>query len=498
MALAFSCQDNPGQDADTLRIMKGLSLRQPTAHAMRQERSRGIVRAVGVIAFSALGLAPVSAFAQETAADVKKQIETKRIELDKARSKAKSLQRDVEQIAKDQGSLTGRLQETAALIQKSEGRLTEIESKLGGLHEQEKIVRGSLSQRHGEIATLLSALQRMGRNPPPVMITRREDALAMVRSAMLLSSAFPGLRKQALVLTGRLNELVRVMTDIKSEKARLEAETERLTSSQTRLASLMQQKKLSLDQRQSELREVRVAVAEIRRNVSNLDELIFKLDRTVTEKTGLGAYDKENRIAAKLPNNVAQAPAPPLPGAKPGKETQVAALAPEKEPSVIELAPSGPITGRPSRMKPAIPFFKAKARLPLPAQGKRMLSFGEKTQYGSASKGLVLETRRHAQITSPSDGWVVYAGQFRSYGQLLIINAGGGYHILLAGLSRIDVQPGQFVLAAEPVGKMSGVPGPKSGQSEAGKPVLYVEFRKDGRPINPDPWWVAGQKKVQG
>jgi murein hydrolase activator len=92
----------------------------------------------------------------------------------------------------------------------------------------------------------------------------------------------------------------------------------------------------------------------------------------------------------------------------------------------------------------------------------------------------------------------VYAGEFRSYGQLLIINAGDGYHILLAGMSQIDVQPGQFVLAAEPVGTMSGTPKTSPSAAQTNAPVLYVEFRKDGRPIDPDPWWVAGQEKVQG
>jgi murein hydrolase activator len=80
----------------------------------------------------------------------------------------------------------------------------------------------------------------------------------------------------------------------------------------------------------------------------------------------------------------------------------------------------------------------------------------------------------------------------------LIINAGGGYHILLAGLSQIDAQPGQFVLAAEPVGTMSGSSVSAQPKSQTNSPVLYVEFRKDGRPIDPDPWWVEGQNKVQG
>ena len=59
-----------------------------------------------------------------------------------------------------------------------------------------------------------------------------------------------------------------------------------------------------------------------------------------------------------------------------------------------------------------------------------------------------------AQVTAPCDGWVVFAGNFRSYGQLLIINAGGGYHVLLAGMERITVDLGQFVLTGEPVAVM--------------------------------------------
>jgi septal ring factor EnvC (AmiA/AmiB activator) len=162
---------------------------------------------------------------------------------------------------------------------------------------------------------------------------------------------------------------------------------------------------------------------------------------------------------------------------------------------VFELAPSGSGGASAGRMKPAIPFHQARAQLPLPAQGKRVLGFGDKTQFGGQSKGIVIETRHGAQITSPSDGWVVYAGPFRSYGQLLIINAGNGYHVLLAGMSQIDVQLGQFVLTAEPVGSMAAAPKPVI-QDNA--PVLYVEFRKEGRPIDPDPWWAEGVQKVQG
>jgi murein hydrolase activator len=124
-----------------------------------------------------------------------------------------------------------------------------------------------------------------------------------------------------------------------------------------------------------------------------------------------------------------------------------------------------------------------------------VISFGDRLPSGKTAQGSVIETRHAAQVTSPSDGWVAYAGEFRSFGQVLIINGGGGYNVVLTGLSQIDVQIGQFVLGGEPVGTMSAAP---KGKVQGSAPVLYVEFRKDGRPVDPEPWWSDGSKKVQG
>ena len=485
---------------------------------------RAALAALSLLMLAGLPAAAVRAQPAQTAApeDAARALEAKRKALEDTESKAKALQGDVADLDAERERLNGRLLETAALIQKSEAQLTAIEGRMSELEQQEKIVRGSLGERHGQIATLLGALQRMGRNPPPVLITRREDALKMVRSAMLLSSAFPDLKNQALTLTERLDDLVRVMADIRSEGERLQSETDRLNEARTRLASLMEAKKLTIADRQSELIAVRTASAEISKSVTDLSDLISKLDQTVTEKTGLGAYQNELKAAPPqvptpdVPAGVQAAATPADPAKNPAAgapvvvappsaaETKVAALqpppVPHLKPPIIELAPA-PATfmaGNPGRIKPAIPFALAHAKLPLPAQGHRALSFGEKTQYGGQSKGMVLETRNAAQVVAPCDGWVVYAGEFRSYGQLLIINAGDGYHMLLAGMSQIDVQSGQFVLTAEPIGTMSGGTKNSPASTQTNAPVLYIELRKDGRPIDPDPWWIASQQKVQG
>ena len=84
----------------------------------------------------------------------------------------------------------------------------------------------------------------------------------------------------------------------------------------------------------------------------------------------------------------------------------------------------------------------------------------------------------------------MFAGPFRGYGQLLIIEHGGGYHVLLAGLSRVDGTVGDEVLEGEPVGVMGSPPGLK--------PKLYFELRRNGRPVNPLPWLAARKDKVSG
>ena len=466
--------------------------------------NRTLLRLIGLVAglLFAAGI-PLckSAIAQApaTSKEAKKNLQSRRIELENVQKRTKTLKSDVSAIKAERKRLNARLVGTAALIKTSEAKLTAMEDRLGELEAQEKLLRGSLNQRHGQIAKLLAALQRMGRNPPPALITQREDALKMVRSAMMLAAAFPEMRGQALALANRLTEMVRVMTEIRDQSEKLKAEMTRLTDARTRLSGLLEAKKVSLDERQSELKSMRLAAAEISDSVTDLNELIARLDKAVKTNTGLGAYDAETKRQEQAERMPAAA-TPDASGVKHDKSKKVAALPPTREsPNYVELAPGATLLpGSPGRIKPALPFAKAKARLPLPAQGRQVLSYGEKTQYGGQSKGLVLETRQGAQVTSPCDGWIVYAGEFRSYGQLLIINAGGGYHVLLAGLSQIDVQPGQFVLAAEPVGTMSGWPQQIKTVAAKSAPVLYIEFRKEGRPIDPNPWWVAGHQKVQG
>lgn len=446
----------------------------------------GVAAAVLVGSFQAFAQAPPSL----SRAEAERKLEAGREALQTTEQRRQVLQSDVAQMAEERERITAQLMQTARLIQQSEARMTEIESRLGGLEAQEKLVRGSLEARHGSIAKLIGAMQRMGRNPPPVIVTRREDALEMVRSAMLLARAFPSLKAQADEFSGRLGELMRVMGDIKSEGERLRTETARLSEARIRLAGLMESKKQSLAERQQELEEVRKTAALIARDVGELGDIIVKLDKAVRETTGLGAYDREveSRSAEDkaAPGDAVKPATAPVVAARPDAKQDVAMVLPKTGPAV-QLEPPGSMSASPGRLKPALPFHLAKGQLPMPAHGRLRTTFGDKTVSGT-SKGIVIETRQGAQVTAPCDGWVVYAGQFRNYGQVLIISAGGGYHVFMTGLSNVDVQVGQFVLAAEPVGTMPNLPKAKAQDTA---PVLYVEFRnKEGQSIDPGPWWA--------
>ena len=130
----------------------------------------------------------------------------------------------------------------------------------------------------------------------------------------------------------------------------------------------------------------------------------------------------------------------------------------------------------------------------LPVSGEIVTGF-EDTDPASqrSSQGLTMEARPQERLIAPMDGTIAYAGEFRGYDRILIIEHSGGYHSLISGVGRIDVEVGQPVLAGEPLGAM---PSPQNGQT--GAATLYFEFREDGRPVAPVDGLKRAQKRGRG
>jgi len=421
----------------------------------------------------------------ETSEQMRKRLADEKRKLQAIQSKRKGVNKQVKELDLERGRLNKLLIEYAQRIQKSETNLTSLESKLSNLHNKEDKLRQSMLKRRVAIADMLGLLQRMARNPPPIMATHRDDSLKMVRSAMLMSNILPKLKTQADSLKSELTNLVSLKTTITKQSEQLRIQNAEMESDQLRVKELLQEKNSRILSHNKELQEFEQRAKSHSKSVASLGDLIAKVDLEMKRKTELGAYENQLIVDEKLAKE------------RYGNKAAVELTPDEKRKAFID----------PGRIKPALPFGKAKQTLSLPVRGKQLRRFGDKDKYGSASKGISIQTRANAQITSPSDGWIAYAGKFRSYGQLLIINAGGGYHILLAGLDRIDVKTSQFVLAGEPIGVMkepnsfsdaenkakAKVKNGKKGGKTSSNPVLYVEFRKDGRPIDPNPWWSGSQ-----
>ncbi len=417
----------------------------------------------------------------QSKAEAEKKLRETQKALEKAQKKQKGIQTSIGSIEKERARLNKLLIQTARSVQESEAALTKIENRLGELREQKNIIQGSIAQRNETISGLLAAMQRMGRQPPPVMTTHHDDALKMVRSAMLLATVFPQINSQVQRLSGELTDLVRILTDINSQVVTRRKKVALLAKEKTRINELIETKKATILSKQTELADIRKDAQTYAQEVTTLNELIAKLDERVSQSESAGLKRYETELARETENRDT------------GLQPKVEAESNTRTAAIV----------RPGRIKPALPFDKAKGLLPVPVIGKRLKSYGSSTEYGSQSEGISVQTRANAQVTSPSDGWVVYAGPFRSYGQLLIMNAGGGYHILLAGMNNIYVKVGQFVLAGEPVATMGGLQAnydntDLNNNEAENRPVLYIEFRKNGSPVDPDPWWAKGSEKAQG
>jgi murein hydrolase activator len=379
-----------------------------------------------------------------------------------AESQAK-LRREIDTLGDDRRALNQQLIDTAAHVRAVEASIAATQARLKPLDDRESALRKSLDERRTAIIEILAALQRVGHEPPPALVVQPEDALQAVRTAIALGAAVPEMRTQADALAGDLAELMKVRKDIDAGRDRLARDLDLLGREQLRLTVLIDERQRKQTVTEQALDDERTRAADLARQVDSLKDLIAKLE------SGLAPAVRAAHTEARSIEEDATRP-------------DLSAL---KDPG---------------RLTPAIAFAAARGHLRWPVNGVKIRDFGASDGSGGTVKGQSIATQSGAQITSPCDGWVVYAGAFRSYGQLLILNAGGGYHVLLAGMERISVDLGQFVLAGEPVAVMGGgsqvsaVPATKSKQ-----PVLYVEFRKDGAPIDPGPWWATNEgEKVRG
>lgn len=390
--------------------------------------------------------------------------------IEKSKSQRRKILTQLETVRNDRARLNAALLETTARIQKSEQQIIGLGGQLKKTSARVKALRGSLYARRDILANILAALQRMGRRPPPALLISPGDILRAVRTSILLGAVVPELRAEAEILTVDLQQLGQVRTRAAAERQRLQRSIQTLEGERIKLSALIEARQGSIKNVESALSQERRRAAELAGEATTLKNLIGNLEKEISAarraaKAARAAQDRRRRLAAK------------------GKGKAI-----------------NPFANR-ARLAPVLAFTDTKGMLPLPVAGKIYRKFGDISNFGGKEKGFSLVTNPNALVSSPADGWVVYAGPYRSYGHLLIINAGDDYYIVLAGIGRLVVDVGQFVLAGEPIGSMGDgsvrtVASIAIGVSE---PVLYIEFRKSGTAVDSGPWWASpALKKVRG
>ena len=384
------------------------------------------------------------------------------------------IEAEVDSIRNDRAKLAAALVSLVQTIDDRERKVSAAESRLDTLTGSEEAIWRSLASRRSVIAEVLAALQRMGRKPPPALLVAPEDVLAAIRTSMMLGAVLPEMRSETEALASDLSDLLRLRHSIAAERDSLASETAKLGLDRQRLAALIDARQSALAAAEQALGAERDRAAALAKQAASLKDLIAKMESEI----GAAARGAE---AARQADAAQKAAA-----ANPTEAERKLAMAPFKDPA---------------RLAPVTAFVNTKGLLPMPAAGSLQRGFGAPDGFGGVEKGVLIATRPEAIVSSPCDGWAAYAGPYRTYGQLLIINAGQGYYIVLAGMDRINVNVGQFILAGEPVAVMGDGSAKTAAAIAIGaaQPILYIEFRKDGAAIDPGPWWVKPElQKVRG
>ena len=380
--------------------------------------------------------------APASANDIENRLEAVQQDLDKSREKRANLDKAARKAAAELRAVKRQGVNLARKMHRHSADADRIEAQLNSLEERERTKTEKMQQRKTQLSVTLAALQRLARMPTATLVAVPQSTDKTIRTAILLRAAVPELQRDAMSLGDDLRALTSLRDQISADKVALTDSLARLKAERKSLAALTSDKFKLLKNMKSAERAAAQKAARLSARAGNLRELLEKLSI------------RQNRPALRAPGS-----------------------------APVALIPV------PAR-KPAVTPPVTISRGVLPAPGRVVTTFGAKMPNGTLSKGVFVVTRPSAAVVAPIPGRVVFSGQFRGYGNLVILELRDKGHALISGMSRIDAQVGDDVLVGEPLGEMT----PSTGTA----PKLYFELRKRGRPINPMPSDTARRNKVSG
>ncbi len=401
-----------------------------------QTIGRGLVISSLLISFSAVG-ADIS---QSDLEQVERQVRQQTQE-------QKRLEREAEKAGQELKKVNQEMIKAAKIIQSNEESLSQMEERLKTLETDYEATKNKLLDQNRNLVQTLSALQSLALKPTEALFVQPLAPVDIVRSAMLLRETVPYLEAQAEIIKQELEVLGSKREVIRRQVKKILEKQGQLERQQAQMKVLAETKSKYREKVSKQSLETRKNVAKLAGQAQDLRDLLAKLEAEKEAKRRKMAEEAKKKVL----------------------ETRKS-----EQPSTADLIKFDTEIINETGTN----FIKAKGAISRPVRGPITVRYGQETAKGVSSKGISIQTRGLAQVIAPFDGSVLFAGPFRGYGNLIIIEHGKGYTSLLAGLDSIDCETGQMLLAGEPVGQM-----PTGANAK-----LYMELRKDNQPINPESW----------
>ncbi len=355
-----------------------------------------------------------------------------------ARAKDEALTQQRNTVSKQITSLKKELQKAARETRGYEREALKLQTRIDDITARKNALDMQMAADRAKMMELIAALQRLELSPPPAAASTPDDAIKAAQANQLMRSISENLQSRADNLAITLNALEKTQLDLSEQQAALNANQIQL---EKRRAAAQKTVKRKTDLQKSIDANREITLAEVNRLAAesqNLRDLIANFEAEVAD---IG------------------------PRVKPGKNSEKTRNSPRR------AQPARPVT----LPKGTVSFAKAKGQMTRPITGPLLRN------YGQGEKGLTYKGTSRGQVLAPYAGRVEFSGPFKNYDQVVILNVGDGYFILLTGLGAVFSEAGDNVRLGEPVGTL-----PYTAKSN---PNLYIELRKDGKPLNPAPWF---------
>jgi len=361
-----------------------------------------------------------------------------------------------EQAAQAEQRLAAERVAAAAKLRAAENATAAAAQRMDALTARRAAAEQHLQARAADLAELLPLIQRLALHPAETLLAVQADQAASLRGVLVLRGLAGQLEYEAAALRREQTELDAARQAIAAEQPRLAAA---LAAQAAESAGLDRQ----IEAAQAIRRAARDQAADAARQAAE------QAARAETLRAAIAELEAQRRTAEAAAHEEA---------ARAARERRPAEAAEARRRQDALARPSGAGT--------IAAAARAGGQLVVPVAGTLTRRWGEATEAGPAT-GITYRPAPRAHVVAPCAGRVMFAAPFRSFGLLLILDCGGLYHAVLAGMERLDVQVGRTLKAGEPVGIMPDW----DPRISAARPSLYLELRRDGRPVNPTPWLGA-------